>query len=65
MKAPIRARMAAMAPKTMPTQLALIKALRKTHTPREQIARLENFTVRGPPLTFVISVTAALAYGYT
>ena len=43
------ARTAVMAPKTIPTQDALTKALSSTQIPSEQIARLNIFTLIGPP----------------
>jgi hypothetical protein len=42
MNAAINARTAAIPPKTIATQLASIKALRTTQTPREHIARLSH-----------------------
>jgi hypothetical protein len=45
MNAAINAKIAAIAPKTILTQLPVIKALRTTQTPREQIARLNHFMV--------------------
>ncbi len=64
MKAPMRARMAAMAPKTMPTQAASMKAPNKTQIPREQIARFSNFTLNKSSLSFFYTA-AALARYYT
>jgi hypothetical protein len=46
LKAEISERIAAMAPKTIPTHLPVIKVLSKTQMPREQIAKLNNFMLK-------------------
>jgi hypothetical protein len=41
---------AAMPPKTTPTHVWWTKALKKTQSPRKQMARLDNFIFKNPPL---------------
>jgi hypothetical protein len=49
-RAPISASTAAIAPKTMPGQLASMKALNKTQIPSEQMARLIILIEYRPPI---------------